>query len=112
MEYMRIIQQAATVLKLPHLPRQNLPPIVIQRRREERAAHNKYRHLLSHGDTIGAEMARQDRQNAKYEYLREKADFNRIISEQRKVEQIFCTPEHSWTLVKRLKRALGQRGKH
>ena len=57
-------------------------------------------------------MARQDRQNAKYEYLREKADFNRTISEQRKVEQILSTPEHSWTLVKRLKRALGQRGKH
>ena len=28
-EYLRIVQQAATVLKLPHLHRQSLPPIVI-----------------------------------------------------------------------------------
>ena len=60
---------------------------------------------------IGAEMARQERQNAKYEYCREKADFNRTMSEQRRVEQTLSSPEKSWTLVKRLKRALGKRGK-
>ena len=29
LEYLRILQQAAKALQLPHLPRQNLPPIVI-----------------------------------------------------------------------------------
>ena len=66
-------------------------------------AHNLFRNYETEGNQEAADRAKRHRNECNRRYHQTKKEFDRMIKEQRRIDQIIADNEETWDMVKKLK---------